>query len=453
MRKNRGHRIKGLARIPVSSIQDISFIPKRSDMGDLVELAKVLRERGDVDVPIKVRPKGSHYELVWGYRRVAAAMLAGLKEISAIIEDINDKEVMVQHLMENMFRKDRNPIEEAELFEACKRILNKTYDEIARMLGIKREYIYNRVELLKLAEPVREFLKKISSATNSGVLYMGRLLLKVADPNLQYKLVREAVRSNLSVRELKKLIDDTVFILERNSNKLHGRHLGKSIDIVNLTQYSMKNIANKCFDVEIVNEINCNRIKYRKISFITHAITHIDTPKLLYKDGKCIEEYNLDYFQPKAFVVQVSKNNSQPITSADLPDNIEWQNIQCLLISTGFSKLFGSDVYYEQHPYLSNELCQLLIRKGIKLVGIDASSVDVPYPLRREKFHHTIHMELLKNDVLIIENLGDMSKVKNCYVNLVITPILLMDIDEVPASVIAIKSDAKRTELLPLQKS
>jgi ParB/RepB/Spo0J family partition protein len=453
MRKNRGHRIKGLARIPVSSIQDISFIPKRSDMGDLVELAKVLRERGDVDVPIKVRPKGSHYELVWGYRRVAAAMLAGLKEISAIIEDSDDKEVMVQHLMENMFRKDRNPIEEAELFEACKRILNKTYDEIARMLGIKREYIYNRVELLKLAEPVREFLKKISSATNSGVLYMGRLLLKVADPNLQYKLVREAVRSNLSVRELKKLIDDTVFILERNSNKLHGRHLGKSIDIVNLTQYSMKNIANKCFDVEIVNEINCNRIKYRKISFITHAITHIDTPKLLYKDGKCIEEYNLDYFQPKAFVVQVSKNNSQPITSADLPDNIEWQNIQCLLISTGFSKLFGSDVYYEQHPYLSNELCQLLIRKGIKLVGIDASSVDVPYPLRREKFHHTIHMELLKNDVLIIENLGDMSKVKNCYVNLVITPILLMDIDEVPASVIAIKSDAKRTELLPLQKS
>ena len=76
-------------------------------------------------------------------------MLAGLNEISAIIEEIdNDEEVLIQSTIENILRKDKNPVEEAELFEFWKAKFGKTYEEIARLIGVTPSYIYNRVQLL-----------------------------------------------------------------------------------------------------------------------------------------------------------------------------------------------------------------------------------------------------------------------------------------------------------------
>lgn len=447
---NNKHNRQSLMKIPLSLVQDAPFLPKRTDMGDIVELAKALRESGDVDVPIKVRPRNSYYELIWGYRRVAAAMLAGLKEVSALVQDIDDKELIKQHIMENMFRKDKNPIEEAELFEACKRVMNKTYDEIARMLGIRREYIYNRVELLKLSQPVLELLKNVSSATNTGVLYMGRLLLKVDDPSLQYRLAREAVRSNLSVRELQRLIDDSLCNWGQKNNKQQS----KQVKIINLTQYAAeKDTSNKWCYIEVVGNNDDNKIKQRKLTIVTHAVTHIDTPKLFYNNGRGIEDYGPERFQVNAFVAEVTKTSSQVITTSDIPRNVDWDHIQCLLLNTGFSKFYGTNVYYEQHPYLSNELCSLLIQKGIKMIGIDVASVDAPHSLRKEIFDYPVHRELLKNDILIIENVADMSLVNNSYVSLGVIPFLSVNIDEVPVVLIAIKLKSKKMVRPLLQKS
>jgi ParB family chromosome partitioning protein len=141
---------KTVIKIPINKIRLIGWLPTRKDMGDLVEPAKSLRRRGDVGVPVKVRPaKDGFYELIWGRRRLEAAMLAGLNEISAIIEEIdNDEEVLIQSTIENILRKDRNPVEEAELSEFWKAKFGKTYEEIARLIGVTPSYIYNRVQLL-----------------------------------------------------------------------------------------------------------------------------------------------------------------------------------------------------------------------------------------------------------------------------------------------------------------
>jgi ParB family chromosome partitioning protein len=56
-------------------------------------LARSLKFKGDVDVPLKVRPVGrGRYELIWGYRRLTAAKLAGLERISCIVEEVDDEE-------------------------------------------------------------------------------------------------------------------------------------------------------------------------------------------------------------------------------------------------------------------------------------------------------------------------------------------------------------------------
>jgi ParB family chromosome partitioning protein len=175
-------------------------------------------------VPIKVRRRRTgDYELVWGHRRLYADELAGLSEISALVEDMVEEEVLRQQIVENLCRMDKMPIEEAEIFETWSKRFNRSYEEIARKLGLRREYIYNRVELLKLTPDVRTLLKTISSDTNRFWLYHARLLLKVKDPRLQYQLALETVRHGLISRELMKRIEGVMGKCEKELEGSQGR--------------------------------------------------------------------------------------------------------------------------------------------------------------------------------------------------------------------------------------
>jgi ParB family chromosome partitioning protein len=104
---------KALKRVEVSKIKAIPWLPYREQLGDLASLAKSIAAKGDVDVPLKVRPaQDGNYELIWGKRRLGAAKLAGIKRVTCIVEDMDDEEVLRQCVVENMHREDRNPLEE-----------------------------------------------------------------------------------------------------------------------------------------------------------------------------------------------------------------------------------------------------------------------------------------------------------------------------------------------------
>jgi ParB family chromosome partitioning protein len=151
-----------IQKIDVTTISLIDWLPERVDMGDIVSLARSIKKKGDVDVPIKVRRTDTGaYELIWGRRRLEAAKLAGISKISCIVENnASDEEVFRQHAVENLHRQEKNCIEEAEFFEAWKRRLNTTYDKIAQILGLDSKYVYNRTALLSLPVSLRKKLKK-----------------------------------------------------------------------------------------------------------------------------------------------------------------------------------------------------------------------------------------------------------------------------------------------------
>ncbi|MEM4185799.1 MAG: ParB/RepB/Spo0J family partition protein, partial [Candidatus Caldarchaeum sp.] len=179
-------RLRNVRKIPLEKVRLIDWLPTRSDMGEIVELAKSIKARRDVDVPIKVRPTADGcYDLVWGRRRLEAAMLAGLNKISAIVEMLSDEEVLLQNAVENMFRNDKNPIEEANLFEIWKAKFGRTYEEIGRLLGVRREYIYNRVQLLSLSPNIIKAIQNGSIDTSKFGLLHARVLLKIRDRAVQ----------------------------------------------------------------------------------------------------------------------------------------------------------------------------------------------------------------------------------------------------------------------------
>jgi ParB family chromosome partitioning protein len=105
------------------------------DEESMEELARSIKEEG-VNVPIKVRPNGRGYEIVYGHRRTEASKRAGLKKIPAIIEDLTDDEAFMKQVMENECRKEAPPLEKAAGYKKLMDAVGCNRQELARMLGI-----------------------------------------------------------------------------------------------------------------------------------------------------------------------------------------------------------------------------------------------------------------------------------------------------------------------------
>ena len=162
----------------------------------LADLADSIREHGVIQ-PILLRPAKKGYELVAGERRWRAARLAGLKEVPAIVRDLDERTNAFYALIENMQREDLNAIEEAE---GIKEIIDKyglTQEETSKVVGKSRPYISNALRLLTLPEEVKELV-------NNGKLSQGhaRAVAGLAGEKLQIEAAQKAAAEGWSVRQI-----------------------------------------------------------------------------------------------------------------------------------------------------------------------------------------------------------------------------------------------------------
>lgn len=106
--------------------------------------------------PLTVRklPSGC-YELVAGERRLRAAAMAGITEVPVVVKDLTDEQVTETQLAENMQRENPHPLHEAQGI-ALMQTAGYTIDEIALRLGKSKPFIYNRIKLSELIEPMQE---------------------------------------------------------------------------------------------------------------------------------------------------------------------------------------------------------------------------------------------------------------------------------------------------------
>lgn len=126
-----------------------------------------------------------------------------------------------------------------------------------------------------------------------------------------------------------------------------------------------------------------------------HTGTHMDSPLHYIPNGKKISQLPLKNFIGKASVNYVESNQKEiSIENCNLKNTKE----KIAIIITGWNKYFGSDKYFYENPYLSNELANLIIEKNIKGIAIDTCSVD-------KYGENTIHKKLLENKIWIVENI------------------------------------------------
>ena len=190
--------------IRISRITPRGDQPRKTfDENALQVLADSIREHGVIQ-PIVVREIGvleDNYEIIAGERRWRAAKMAGLDEIPAVIMTGDELKIAEVALIENVQRKDLNPIEEAMAYKALIERFDLKQEEVARQAGKSRSAVANMLRLLELPDEVLVLVQEEKLSMGHA-----RAILGLADEEKMLPLAEMIVAKELSVREVEALV-------------------------------------------------------------------------------------------------------------------------------------------------------------------------------------------------------------------------------------------------------
>ena len=165
------------------------------------ELAESIKALGIIQ-PVTVRKLGrNQYQLVSGERRYRAAKSIDFKTIPAFVRIANDQETLEMALVENIQRRDLDPIEIALSYQRLIDEIQLTQNQLSERVGKKRSTVANYMRLLKL-DPI------IQTGMRDGFLSMGhgRALINIEEGEKQLAIYEKIIARSLSVRETELLV-------------------------------------------------------------------------------------------------------------------------------------------------------------------------------------------------------------------------------------------------------
>ena len=187
-KKIRRDAAKSTVPLPVQviALDEIDPSPINRDAGNIDDLVPSVQEHG-VQQPIKVRPRGDRFEIVFGERRFRAAKKVGLKGIPATVEDLTDEEALELRVIENACRVNPHPLEEAEAYEdllAMKDARGKpfhTAESLAKLVGRSAQYVYAHLKLTALGPAMRKAFRGGELTTSTAFLVARSIPLALQD--------------------------------------------------------------------------------------------------------------------------------------------------------------------------------------------------------------------------------------------------------------------------------
>lgn len=189
----------------------------------LNELAESIQQHGIVQ-PLIVQKRDERYTIIAGERRFRAARIAGLREVPAIVREMDGREVMEVALIENIQRENLNPIEEAAAIRFLMKEHDLTQEEVAKRLSKSRPAIANSVRLLQLPDGVQDYLRE-------GRIQPGhaRVLAAIEDDMLLQKTAEKCAESGWSVRETEEQVKKAITLAELHKRPRRSRRLSNDL--------------------------------------------------------------------------------------------------------------------------------------------------------------------------------------------------------------------------------
>lgn len=213
--KNTDTIVGSIVEIELDLITVNPFQPRTYfDEESLGELANSIKELGVIQ-PITVRKlEPNTFQLVSGERRFRASKLIGNKTVPAYIRLANDQEMLEMALVENIQRKNLDPIEVALSYQRLIDEIQLTQEELSTRVGKKRSTVTNYLRLLKL-DPI------LQTGMRDGFISMGhgRAIINIENTEDQLKIYEKIIREKLSVRQTEKFVKNLKSTLAPKSKK------------------------------------------------------------------------------------------------------------------------------------------------------------------------------------------------------------------------------------------
>lgn len=187
----------------INNIQPNPYQPRMHiDPEELIEIADSIREHGVIQPLIITKDKNSdRYFLIAGERRLRASQLAGMKTIPVLLKDSSPQEMLELAIIENVQRKDLNPLEEAYAFKQMQDEFGISQDIIAKKMGLSRVAITNKIRLLNIPDEVKE--EVLNEKLSEG---HARALLGIKDRVSLIAAADLVIKRGMSVRETEALV-------------------------------------------------------------------------------------------------------------------------------------------------------------------------------------------------------------------------------------------------------
>ena len=186
---------------PIEVIEPNPYQPRQVFRDEtLNELVSSIKQKGIV-TPLLVSRTVNGYQLIAGERRWRAAQKAGLDRVPVVVRETTPIESLELALIENIHRKDLNPIEEAMAYQKWLEDTGTTQETLAKNLGKERSTITNMLRLLKLPQVIQKDL--IEERLTMG---HARVLAGLTGPNEQKQLRDLILTKALSVRQLEEIV-------------------------------------------------------------------------------------------------------------------------------------------------------------------------------------------------------------------------------------------------------
>ena len=250
--------------ISVDSIDLNPFQPRTNfNKKDIDNLASSIKVLGLIQ-PITVKVDNDRYELISGERRLRAFKLLKINNIPAYVRKADDQASLEMALVENIQRKDLDPIEIAISYSRLIDELNISQEDMSKRVGKDRSTISNYIRLLRL-DPI------IQSGIRDNFISMGhgRTLINIDSKEKQLIIYEKILRSGLSVRQTEKIVKDL-------NQKKKKKEFSKNDGLLEKKIMILQKKYNLIIDLKLKNEKGHLSFKFDSISQLNKLIKKLD---------------------------------------------------------------------------------------------------------------------------------------------------------------------------------
>jgi len=229
----------------------------------ILELIESIKQHGIIE-PLIIAKTPAGYQIIAGERRWRAARTLKLPSVPAIIKETTPQQMLEMAIVENIQRKDLNPIERAKAFMRLKEEFGFDNNQIAKKMGKSVPYVINELKLLTLPDALKDGLL-------SGLITEGhaRALSSIGDTRLIIEAYKIILKEKASVRRAED-------IARRMRKKIEEGDV--PITKENLPQFLKSKLDHIATDLESIFDDNTTKVKIIQTNVLTRVIFQYKGP-------------------------------------------------------------------------------------------------------------------------------------------------------------------------------